>query len=444
MSIFAAVRRHPALLIALVALVLRLLFVFAIDPSPDFGGGDTNWYMKNGRALVTTGTTAGPLQTAPLYLVFLGSIQVVIPGHGGGATVYTQAEMQVARTLQAFMGAALTVFVFLIARRLLTRRAALLAATVTAISPALVIESGQLLSENLFLFFMWGGLALYVRHQDDPTPRRALVWGGVMALATLTRAVFVLFPLGLAVHMLLLHRQRALRAVGVLSVSYGLLLSTWTVYNMLEWNRFVIGGEGIMSFLYQGVEGHASPREVDAQLQINPDEDAEERYNALKTQVKESILGDPGGWFGHRLRELAKAALQPHNTVYLGGESIKDAAQEWLQHDRSPGGLRDVLRTDQFWPKLALYVFHFAGLLFGLAGMAGLLRRWRALLPLYGVVVYFTGIHLVLLALPRYLFPMYIVWWMFAAASLLWLWDRLRQPRGAPATAQPGTRPDVQ
>jgi len=78
-------------------------------------------------------------------------------------------------------------------------------------------------------------------------------------------------------------------------------------------------------------------------------------------------------------------------------------------------------------------VFHFTGLLLGAAGMILAAGRWRALLPLYAVAIYFTGIHLVLLALPRYVFPTYPVLWMFGAALLVRAADRLRRARHEPA-----------
>ena len=58
-------------------------------------------------------------------------------------------------------------------------------------------------------------------------------------------------------------------------------------------------------------------------------------------------------------------------------------------------------------------------------------RQWRVLLPLYGLIVYFTGIHLVLLALPRYIFPTYPIFWVFAAVFILAVWDRRTGQRPA-------------
>jgi 4-amino-4-deoxy-L-arabinose transferase-like glycosyltransferase len=419
-------RHEVALLLALLALMARLTFVLILDPSPDFSGGDANWYMQNGRVLAETGKTAGPLPTPPLYLVFVGVVQILVPGHPSGGEAYTVADMQAVRVIQSVLGALLCLFAYWLARRTFSERAGWLAAGILALSPTLIIESGNLVTEDLFLFFVFGGLALYVCAQNAPTSRAMICAGIMFGLATLTRAIFLLFPLGIAGHLLLTHRTRWLRPALILVISYVLVISTWTIYNWLAWDRLIIGGEGILSFVYQGATSQLSPEEMDAQLQIFPENENPNREEVLRQRIEHSIRRDPLGWAVHRVKELGAAYLQPHNTVYFEGESIRAAASRWLRSDRSPGGLIDLTRIEAFWPKLTLYLFHWSALLLGLAGMVIARRRWRTLLPLYGMVVYFTGIHVVLLALPRYLFPLYPVFWIFGAAFLVTQWDARR------------------
>jgi len=415
--------RHPALTLALLALILRLLFVWVLDPSPRFEGGDTNWYMQNGRDLVTTGKTAGPLQTPPLYLLLTGIVQVLVPGGPSEGRAYNDAEMQTMRTLQSVLGAALVASAVMLGRRLFSARVGVWTGAVLAISPALIVESGNLITETVFLAFIFAGLAIYAVALDTRRAVHYAAAGALLALATLTRAVFLLFPLLLIAHLRLARHRGWARPALVLLISYAALVSTWTVYNLAVWQRLVIGGDGLLGFVYQGATGKASPREVDERLGIAPEQD-DRRDEVLRERVREHILDDPAGWAAHRLKELVGAILQPHNTVYFKGESIRDAAADWLRHDRSFAGLRDLTHIESFWPKLSLYVFHYAGLISGVAGMIGARRRWRALLPLYGLIAYFAGIHLVLLALPRYLFPTYPALWLFGVA---WLISRLRR-----------------
>jgi 4-amino-4-deoxy-L-arabinose transferase-like glycosyltransferase len=415
--------RGPIFWIALAALILRLVYVLVLDTSPDFSGGDANWYMMNGRDLVTTGKTAGPLQTGPVYPMFVGAVQVVIPGHETtGVRQYTHLEMQVTRVIQSLLSAALCVFAYVLAARTLGKRIGLLAASILAISPALIIDAGNLTTEAVFMFLVFGGLAWYAS-AHPVTPRRMVIAGILFGLASLTRPVFLLFPLGIALHLWLTQRAHRARLILVLLTSYGLMVSTWTAYNVLVWDRFIVGGEGFLSFVHQGITGQVSSQQADETLGVSPETTQEQRDETLRQEIEESIRSDPAGWFTHRVKNLGKAYLQPHNTVHFKGKSIQQLASNWLRKDRSLSGLIDLTHTQSFWPKLLLYIFHYSGLLLGAAGMWIRRRQWRALLPLYGMIGYFTGIHLVLLALPRYLFPVYPVFWIFAASFILAAWE---------------------
>ncbi len=421
--------------ILLVALLLRLAYVLAQDFDAYYtkGGGDTVWYLENGYTLVTGENPTGKhdvsrLSTAPLYLVYVGIWQALLA---------PQAAIVAILISQALGGVAIVYFAYAIAHSL-TRdtRVGLLAAGSLAISPQLILESARVLTESLFMVLLMGGLCVYIRGtrrngSNSPIILSCIVAGSLFGLATLTRAVFLLFPLGLVLHLFLIHRAQAWRLVLALLVSYAAVISSWTVYNWLAWERLVIGGEGIRGFIYQGATGKASPEELDEGLNLTPENADEQRHEAMQEVIEETIGEDPIGWAAHRVRELADAYLQPHNTNTLQGKSFRAAASHWLRHDRSPAGLRDLTRIQSFWPKLAIYVFHFGGLILGAAGMWISRRRWRDLLPLYGLIAYFTGIYLVLLALPRYIFPTYPIFWLFAAVFILAVWDRRTGQRPA-------------
>ena len=330
--------------------------------------------------------------------------------------------MQVTRVIQSLLSAALCVFAYVLAARTLGGRAGLLAASVLAISPALIIDAGSLTTEAVFMCLVFGGLAWYAS-AHPVTPRWMAIAGIIFGLASLTRPVFLLFPLEIALHLWLTQRAHRARLILVLLTSYGLMVSTWTVYNVLVWDRFIVGGEGFLSFVHQGITGQVSPQQADETLGVSPETTQVQRDETLRQEIEESIRSDPAGWITHRVKNLGKAYLQPHNTVHFKGKSIQQLASNWLRKDRSLSGLIDLTHTQSFWPKLLLYIFHYGGLLLGAAGMWIKRRQWRALLPLYGMIGYFTGIHLVLLALPRYLFPVYPVFWIFAASFILAAWE---------------------
>jgi hypothetical protein len=115
--------------------------------------------------------------------------------------------------------------------------------------------------------------------------------------------------------------------------------------------------------------------------------------------------------------------------VEFRGESLRRLAADWLQTDRTPGGLLQLTRAEGFYPKLAIYLVHYGGIALGLTALflPGMWRRWRSSLPVMGFILYITLLHLVLLALPRYIFPTLPFWWSLGAVVLVRLWDvRLR------------------
>jgi 4-amino-4-deoxy-L-arabinose transferase-like glycosyltransferase len=444
--------RRWLVIILTVALLLRLAFALSQDHAVVYGitGGDSGWYLRSGYQLLTD-TLPGPVPTAPLYLLFLGAAQALFS---------PEVAVVVIRIAQVLMGTATCYFAYRLACILSQdERAGLLAAGVLAISPVFIIEPALIQTETPYIFLVMGALLVYLsqiqRHSASPenagsvganrrfapTPTNWLptivLLALLLGLATMTRAVLLLFPLGLAAHMLMVWGWRAgLKRAAVLLVVYTLLVSIWTVHNALRWNRLVIGAEGYTSFIYVGAVGWQDPYVFDEQLMQEVPELAEAerltedvRNNAYTQAAADAIGRDPAGWIRRRINELASAYLQPHGTAFFPGESLKQLAGDWLQHDRSLGGLLDLTRGDAFWPKLSIYLFHYVGLLFGLVGMWRYRRQWRMALPLVGYVLYTTLVHLPLLAIPRYIFVTEVVWWVFAAVTLVALADRASASR---------------
>jgi 4-amino-4-deoxy-L-arabinose transferase-like glycosyltransferase len=436
---------RPLLTVLLFALILRLSYGLVQDHrlGYEISGDDSTWYLALGYALVTdfeTGYLAGygedvypdgypialrALPTPPLYLLFVGSPQVVLPREVAVAAI---------RVLQALLGTATVYLAYRLARHLAGHGGAgLVVAGVLAISPALVVETAQIATETLYIFLVLAALTVYIEREASPA---SVVFSAVLlGLATLTRAVLLLFPIGLAVHLLLVYgwRRGGARAV-LLLVVYTLVVGSWTAYNLIRWDRLVIGGEGFAAFLYIGAteSGWQGGAAVDEALQANGDlpADSSQQQETYLENAGALISRDPLGYVQRRITQLAEAYLLPHGTLVFGGASLRRLVVDWLQTDRTVPGLFQLVQAPGFWPKLALYAFHFTGLVAGIGGLWRLRGRWRGVLPLVGFIAYVTLLHLFLEAIPRYIFPAMIVWWVLAGG----LWAR--QPRTSP-TVQP-------
>ena len=294
-----------------------------------------------------------------------------------------------------------------------------------AVSPVFVLEPAQIATETLYIFLLAAGLTLYLERVilAESGQRGALVLTGlVLGTATLTRAVLLLFPLGLALHLLLVYGwRRGLRWSLILLLAYSVVVSSWTVYNLARWDRLVIAGEGFAAFFYIGATdaGWQGGAAVDESLNTDLPTETDDQQDIYRDQAGAIISGDPLGYVSRRVGELASAYLLPHGTLLFSGDSLRELLQNWLRTDRSLTGLMALTQADAFWPKLALYLFHFTGMLAGLAGMVLTRQRWRVTLPLIGFILYTTLIHLVLTALPRYIFPTALFWWVFAGVTLI-------------------------
>jgi 4-amino-4-deoxy-L-arabinose transferase-like glycosyltransferase len=411
-------------LLAIVALavVLRLLFIWVIDPHPVFSGGDVHWYLSYGLQLVKG--TEPPLPTGPVYLLYDGVLQVLFPAPAYDAS----AVIAIIRFLNVGWHVLMIVGVYVLGMRYFSRTVGLGAALVLAVSPAFIIEAGTPLTESVFMGLLFGTLALYAWYQDRPNARLIAAVGILLGIATLTRAVLLLFPVVLVVHLVRLHGWRqGGRWAALLVACYSLVASTWTIYNWIKWQHMVIGAEGLAGFLWMGAYGQQSPTQADQALGSGVLEG--NRNELFLEQLWDRIRSDLPEYVKARLSNIAGGYLQPHNTTYFPSESLKDAVAAWLKNDRSLSGLLALTQKDAFWAKLVLYLFHGWALVFGAVGLILYVRRFWTLLPVYGYIAYTTAVHTVLLALPRYLFPVEPLLILFASAAAVALLRAVQERR---------------
>ena len=207
---------------------------------------------------------------------------------------------------------------------------------------------------------------------------------------------------------------------------------------MVLWNRLVIVSDQLMPAIWRAaVANDGSPSENDELLLQDavdlPPQDCEvdcKFQHATDTyvkQIKATVSEDPIGFVFRRLRELSASLLQPHGTIPFGAKSIRDAGSAWLQYDRSMDGLVRLISTEGIVPKLSIWCLHYFGIVFGLAGMWLTRRSWHLTLPLIGFLVYTALVHLVVLDSPRYLFPIEIIWLIFASVAVFTLVAVLRR-----------------
>lgn len=432
-----------------------------LTPYDRFAGGDEWWFLEYSYRQVTD-IDMEPLASAPLYVLMVGGVRrafqapatdtrVLIAPLGGGLDIVSvpgepsAGTVITVRVLQAIFSTATVYFVYHIARTLGDGRSGLVAAGAVGAALAMAVSAAQIMTETLYIFWLTGATALYLTgiHDERETQLR---WGWfasvglLFALATLTRAVLILFPVGIAAHGLVVwwaqRRRRGWsvitrQGIGVLLVVYTLACGTWTAYYYLRWDEIVIGARGISAFFYLGTQPDVQgPEGIDDTLGATADDPIDDAAYVAGAQAV--IQSNPVGYVAGRVNNLLRTYAQPYGTAAFPGESLKALAADWLQAP-TISGLGEVLRGAGFVPKLLIYLTHGLGIGLGVIGMAVSWRRWETALVAFGLIAYVTLVHLVLLALPRYLFPTLPFWWCFAGVAVVRGWDGLSWRRRAAA-----------
>lgn len=442
--------------ILIVGFALRLAYALT-QPTVELfygaDGGDSAWYLANGWGFFS-GQPHGwirnnpfylsVLPTAPFYILYAGIFQQFLPD---------EAVIPAMRLIQCFVGIATAYLAYRIGAIISqNKQVGLIACALIAFHPSFIIEPSNIATESFYIFFVTMGLWLYIEYvvyasqSNEQNRLSPSLWIVLVAIAfglgTLTRAVLLLFPVGIVIHMLILGWRNQLgwwlsRGL-LLLVVYGVIISTWTIYNLGMWGNFVIGSNQLMPALWRGaVQNDGTPDENDALLLENADDVRPEgceidcKYqHSTETyieQINDSIDGNVGGFLSHRLNELVSSYLQPHGTTPLGSVSVRDGFVEWIQNNRSFEGFFDLLQIEGFLIKLIIWLFHYVGIIFGFIGMWLSRKTWHSTLPLIGFVIYTTLIHAVLLALPRYIFPVEVPLLIFSAITIVAITQKSRR-----------------
>ncbi len=360
----------------------------------------------------------------PGYPYFLGLLRLVhraLPGDG--SFPYFVAFVQ------AVIGAALVPLGGIVARRVVSPAAGVVAAFVLALYPNLVFHTAAVLGETLYntLFMAFLALAVSRRAGTVPSAGRAAVIAVPFTLAVLVR------PISLGVLPVLVlcwwlpgrDLRSTLRAaaavVGVLAVA----LVPWTIRNAVQLDAFVPMSTNTGDNLCIGHSPGANGGFVLCPGTDGPQQgsESEVRNNADKTSEALAWIRDNPDeeprlvWL--RFREMflvdgdhdGLEAIQSYPNPLLGSEA-------WM-HPATERRLRQVADTAYVLVVVA-----------GLVGAVRLVRsRWAdgLLLVLAGVAT--AAVPLLFFGDPRFKVPVVPILCLAAAAAVTWPFDRRRDGR---------------
>ena len=405
----ASLRLTLLLAVALLALVLRLVYIRQISHAPfsDLRIGDAEAY-HHWALRIADGQWLGDgvFYQAPLYPYFLAAVYKVF---GDGATMI--------RFIQAVIGAGSCVLLAAAGMALFGRWGAIAGALLAIYPPAIFLD-GLLEKSVLVSFFT---VALLYLLSDRHVRFREFLAGVALGLLSLTRENALLLAIPVLVWFLIENRlAAAVFLAGCALVLLPVSARNYAVGGGFQLTtsqlgpNFYIGNHAGAQGLYEPLvprRGNAGAEREDATRlaeeasgrTLSPDEVS----SFWTARAFEFIRTQPGAW----VRQLTRKLALTYNAVEIADTESQDVYAEW-----SP-----LLR--------ALMPLSF-GVIFCLAAFGACMTAsaWRRLWFLYAIALTYTVSVISFYVFARYRFPLVPVLILFAAGGLAFWREKSARP----------------
>jgi len=350
----------------------------------------------------------------------------VVPLLFAGLFTFTGPSYTAARLLQCFFFIAAGTVLYLLGKELSGRLGGLLTLGVAAVYPYFVFFTGYAETEALAIAVIPAAILFAVRSVRSQRWRDCAFFGGLLALATLTRAAVFLFVLAIPLVYLIgwgARSWRWFRATIVAVATFCCLYLPWMAVNRSYFGEIIVTptiGSGVMLY------GTALRIEIP---------DSAERGRHFKNNIYSQYYYPPGA--SHRQRLEGDRYLRQEGRRILAAHLdevpsllLTNVMRFWQFYPHSPGDQQTA-----FWYKLIGLGSY--GIIFPLIliGAAVGLHRFRELSSVYGFITYFTLVHVALYGMLRYRIPMDGLLIALAVlgfqSALLWLkpalWNGMEQ-----------------
>ncbi|NQS98137.1 MAG: glycosyltransferase family 39 protein [candidate division Zixibacteria bacterium] len=429
-SNFSYQNRKLLIVIAVVAVIIRLIFVIVQDPIPelseiDLDEADFDFLGNNIAAGVGYVDKYGNPTTSrfPLYPAFLGIVYFIFGHHIIAAYI-----------MQALLGFTIPVIVYFISREFFDRKISLLAAGIAAVYPSYVVYSGRLMTENLFLPLLALVILFVLRLRRDFSIRNAALAGFTLGLACLTRGsavpMMVLIPLWFLLFGKITFFNRLKRTAIMVGVM-ALTLSPWIIRNYIHLNRIMItssSGGVVLWMSYQWIPiGHFFELDrayayVDS---VGRENARQEVFNRIL--VEDNLFGIPGAAEGIKLYYPDEEF--PENEAEFSRYMMDKAKTELFSNPRflAAKTVKEFLRFWHFLDDRANFVFSYGVMLpFFLWGLWLLRRRLREFWLLLAFFLYAWGLETLFMADARFRMPFEMVMIVIGAYAMVEMFRRMK------------------
>lgn len=403
-----------------IAFLLRLIYVLEISVSPFFENLviDCARYSDWG-SQIAAGDWVGEriFYQSPLYAYFLGVIYR-----------FLTTSLFAVRLIQAAIGSASCVLVFLITRRLFDRRAALLAGVSGAAFAPFIYYDAMIMKTVLSIFLGALGLYLLLRARDSRRPGLWFACGLAWAAAGLVRENYLLIAAAFAAWHLIRHlRDRhnvKLKGLWFYLAGLVVVILPVAIRNAAAGGEFALVTSQAGQNFFIGNHGgnRTGAYEPPEFVTANPYyEEKSFREFAEKSTGREMSAGEVSAFY--RNRALGWMWDNPGAAAALQGKKFLLFFNDYEVADN-----QSIYFMERYSQLLRMNFVRFGFIApFGLLGLALLWRRRKQFAPLYIFGIVYAASVIAFFVFGRYRLPVMLVLLPADAYATFWIIDKVRQ-----------------
>jgi hypothetical protein len=330
--------RRSLWIVCLVAAINGLFFIWYQQPDWTTQWTDQDGYRRLGQVLATTGkftrfpdtsTFVPEVLRTPLYPLFVAGVYRLFGVH----------QLPVA-LVQTFVFVLVCCVVYAIARRVASEPIAVGAAAATALFAPIPYFGALVMTEVLTTLLFTVSVWLAMSALSDNGLRRFAWLGVLLALTTLSRPVFVLFPFALAAVGLVLfplvrvRRRPRLSQWAVMMTAFALTMAPWFGYNYATLGRFTLSpaggiGRGLWEGSWQATWSGRLQNEL-THLADEVDDRAELDRRVIAIAAREQLPPEPMLEYVHQWEDIRLIWTAPSEPYARAVARVK-ADQEYAR-----------------------------------------------------------------------------------------------------------------
>lgn len=313
------------------------------------------------------------------------------------------------KIFQAILGSFTCILTYIIAKKVFNRFTALMSSLLSAVYPAFLLYSNQILMEVTITFLVVLCVYLFIGAIEQQSVRSQLLFGASIGLASLCKPVMLLFPVFAIIGILFIYsdRRTAFLHNGIMLSAFLIILTPWTIRNYIVFDELLpVVAKGMGSEIWQG------KYLVDEEL-----DDFDMEIRGRVYEMKDSLT------VGLDLIEAEKKLFR------LGIEYIIDHPLEFtntmgrkmVKLWKHPiGATRTLPKYSVMLAELFIFLYYIM-LIFAIIGIYLSKKYLHLALPMIIIIIYFTLLHGFLHAINRYrvpVLPFIIIFSSFAFTAL--------------------------